>query len=85
MLPAINIPQPRVKNQVQVTREELPIGYAELLNRNPLLGRMEGECKLIHWTDLEIRTAQLIVAVASNASLQQRLLELEQSLSKVAS
>jgi hypothetical protein len=67
-------------NQVQVTREALPFQYADLLGKNPLLARIEGSCKAIHWTDLEVRTAQLITAVASNASLQARLQELEHSL-----
>jgi len=81
MLPVLNIGPPKI-NQVQVTREELPIRYADLLHKNPLLGRIEGGMKVIGWTDLEIRTAQLLTAVASNASLQQRLRELEESLAR---
>jgi hypothetical protein len=81
ILPEIDIPLPKI-NQVQCTREELPLRYAELLNRNPLLGRIEGSAKAIAWTDLEIRTYQLLTAVASNASLQQRLIELETALGR---
>ena len=81
MLPALNIGPP-VVNQVQTTREELPLRYQQLLIDNPLLGRIEGSCRTIAWTDLEIRTIQLITAVQSNASLQARLRELEQSLAK---
>lgn len=70
-------------NQVSIEREQLPIEYADLLNKNPLLGRIEGSAKTIGWSDLEIRTFQLITAVASNASLQQRLTELESKLVEV--
>jgi len=72
--------------QIQVTREQLPDRYKEILQQNPLLARTEVETKLIGWTDEEVRTLQLLLACASNASLTQRLLELERSLgaSKVA-
>ena len=65
------------------SREEVVYRYAELLRDNPLLARIEGQCKAIGWTDEEIRTLQLIVAVSSNASLQQRLKEVEKGLRKV--
>ncbi len=68
-------------NQVSSSREELPIHYADLLKQNPLLGRIEGSCSIIGWTDLEIRTMQLLVACQSNASLMQRLRSLENQLS----
>lgn len=75
------MPQGKI-NQVQVTREELPLAYVDLLRKNPLLGRIEGSARTIGWSDLEIRTMQLLTAVNSNASLQQRLRELEASLAK---
>ena len=71
-----------VVNQISLPREKLPTAYAECLKNNPLLGRIEGAAKTIQWSDLEIRTLQLLTAVQSNASLQQRLRELEQSLGK---
>jgi hypothetical protein len=77
--PQLNIPQPKVK-QVQATRENLPLQYAELLNDNPLLARIEGQCRAIGWTDSEIRTMQLLAACKSNSSLQQRLMELEAAI-----
>lgn len=67
-------------NQVQCNRGELPVKYAECVANNPLLGRIEGEAKAIGWTDEEIRTMQLLTAVASNASLQARLQEMEKGL-----
>lgn len=79
MLPELNIGAPIIK-QVSVSREELPLAYAQLLNENPLLGRIEGATKNVGWTDQEIRTMQLLVACKSNASLMQRLRELESSL-----
>jgi hypothetical protein len=81
MLPELNIAPPKV-NQIQCTREELPVLYAQVLNQNPLLARIEGSCRTIGWTDAEIRTMQLLAACRSNGSLTQRLQELEQSLGK---
>ena len=69
-----------VVKQAEFTRETLRTQYLELVARNPLLGRVEGTCRTLHWTDEETRTAQLIVCVASNASLQARLVELERAL-----
>lgn len=66
--------------QVKSTREELPIKYAEVLAQNPLLGRIEGSCRAVLWSEVEIRTLQLLAACASNASLIQRLTELEERL-----
>lgn len=70
-------------NQVQVTRQELPTVYLEVLAQNDLLARIEGNLKTHNWSDLEIRTCQLLTACRSNASLLQRLKELESSLAKV--
>jgi hypothetical protein len=74
----INI-QPKIK-QVEGNEESLPQQYRECLLRNPLLGRIEGAQKAVGWKELSIRTFQLLVAVKSNASLQQRITELEQEL-----
>lgn len=67
----------RVQTQLSVTREDLPKAYAEAIVNNPLLGRIEGSCRSIGWTDQEIRTLQLLAAVNSNASISERLRELE--------
>lgn len=64
-------------DKLSVTREDLPLRYAEILFQNPLLERVEKETRLISWTDTEIRTLQLLLACASNASLKQRVIELE--------
>lgn len=69
--------------QVQASREELPNLYMEVLDQNPLLARIEGECRTVHWTNEEIRTLQLLAACRSNASLQLRLAELERGISAV--
>ena len=69
--------------QVSASREQLPILYQEILNQNPLLGRIEGECKTVGWTDVEIRTIQLLAACKSNASLTERLQQMERSICKV--
>jgi len=66
--------------QIQCTRQDLPVRYAEILAQNPLLGRIEGECKTVNWSDEEIRTIQLLAACASNASLSRRVKELESRL-----
>jgi hypothetical protein len=79
--------EPKV-TQAQFTRESLPHQYRQMLLEpsNGLLARMEGQMKSMipPWTDEEIRTAQLLVALVSNASLYSRLLELEASLGKKA-
>lgn len=66
--------------QVSFTREQLAVVYAELLAQNPLLARMEGQCRSLGWSDAEIRTAQLAIACKSNASLTARVKELEAML-----
>lgn len=68
--------------QLECRREELPGLYAEVLQQNPLLGRLEGKLRAIGWTDEEIRTVQLLAACKSNASLMQRLKEIETSLGR---
>ena len=65
------------KKQLSVKREELATRYAEILFQNPLLQRVEKETRLIGWTNEEIRTFQLLLACASNASLKARVNELE--------
>lgn len=57
--------------------------YAEILAQNPLLGRIEGSLRTLGWSAEEIRTYQLLAACKSNASLTQRLKELELSLVKI--
>ena len=65
-----------------ISRDALPAAYASVLTQNPLLARAEGEMRSHQWTELEIRTIQLLTACRSNASLTQRLKELEESLAK---
>lgn len=67
-------------NQVSLARSDLPGAYRELLEQNPLLGRIEGHCRTIGWTDEEIRTMQLLVACRSNASMKERIQQLERSI-----
>lgn len=76
MIPEVAIPQPKV-NVVNFTKEELPKIYEDLRLNNGLLTRIEQSLKLKGWSDLEIRTSQLQVAVASCQSLQRRIKELE--------
>lgn len=71
-----------MKEQVTAAREDLPALYAQVLVQNPLLGRVEGACRAIGWTDGEIRTMQLLLACKSNASLTTRLAELERGLGR---
>lgn len=71
------MPEPGKTIQVQATREELGIKYAECVANNPLLARIEGQCRSLGWTDAEIRTMQLLTAVASNADMLRRLREYE--------
>ena len=71
------IEQPK-QNVVSFERTDLTPIYQELLINNPLLARIETSLKLKGWTELEIRTAQLQVAVKSNQSIQRRNAELEQ-------
>lgn len=59
--------------QISASREDLPGLYMEILQQNPLLARVEGTMKSIGWSDLEIRTYQLLAACASNASLMAAL------------
>ena len=66
--------------QIKVSREELSARYLELLDQNPLLSRTELELKAINWTNEEIRTMQLLLACASNASLKQYSEHLEKEL-----
>ena len=77
-LPEINIGAPRAISEYKP--EELPLLYLDIKSKNNLLERIEMQAKSCSWTDLEIRTLQLVIAVYSNASLQQRLMELEQRL-----
>jgi len=77
--PSAVIEQPRVK-VVDFTKEELPRIYQELLLNNGLLARVEQSLKLKGWTELEIRTAQLQVAVKSNQSIQRQNEELKLTL-----
>lgn len=67
---------------VTCARHELAGRYAACVAANPLLARVEGACRSDGWSAEEIRTMQLLVAVASNASLQARLTELELALGR---
>ncbi len=60
--------------------DELRGEYLELILKNPVLAKIEAEALTLRWTEEQIRTAQLIAAVRSNASLQQRLQEIEAGL-----
>lgn len=64
------------QNIVSIDKQDVPKVYQDLCEKNGLLQRIEASLKLKGWTDLEIRTAQLEVAVRSNQSLQQRIKEL---------
>lgn len=68
----------------ECSRDNLPFIYVDIINKNPCLGRIEGACRTVNWTDLEIRTAQLQAAVNSNASLMARLKEYEAAFSKTS-
>lgn len=67
--------------QLSVDRDQLTPVYIDLCVKNPLLARLEGQVKSYGWTDLEIRTLQLIAACNSNASLHQRIQDLEAEIS----
>lgn len=71
--------------QLTFTKEELPMRYLEIKLQNPMLERMEKDLKLSGFTDEEIRTMQLLIACASNASLQQRIKEMEVTQNKLIS
>lgn len=75
---------PRVK-QVELTREGLAAQYREVLSHpdNGLLGRMEGALRDNKWTEEEIRTAQLLTSMRSNASLLARVRELETAVAQM--
>ena len=66
--------------QITASREDLPRLYREVLDQNPLLARIEAECRTVNWADEEIRTIQLLAACRSNASLTERLQQLEHAL-----
>jgi hypothetical protein len=66
--------------QVSASREDLKGLYREVLDQNPLLGRIEGSLKAMGWTDEEVRTYQLLTACRSNASLMERCKEVESLL-----
>jgi hypothetical protein len=70
--------------QITASREELPGLYREVLAQNPLLARIEGSLRALHWSEEEIRLFQLLTACRSNTSLTQRLTELERSLGVAA-
>ena len=59
--------------EISLSKEQLKEEYLDLLIKNPLLARIEGAGRTAGWTDEQIRTYQLIIAVRSNASLQDRL------------
>lgn len=70
-------------NEVKFTKEELPLLYQQLLKQNPLLARTEGAAKVQQFTDLEIRTIQLLLACKSNASLTQALDDARKSIAVI--
>jgi hypothetical protein len=69
--------------QVKANKDELEPQYKQSLEANPLLARIEVQCKAVGWTDFEIRTFQLLTAVQSNASMSQRIQELEATIQKM--
>lgn len=68
------------KLEVSFTREQLAVVYVELLVQNPLLARLEGQCRSLGWSDAEIRTVQLAIACKSNAGLVASVQELERTI-----
>lgn len=70
-------------NNITFTRDSLAHHYADALNQNPLLARIEGQLRSLGWSDSEIRTVQMLTACRSNASLTQRLRELERRIAVV--
>lgn len=70
-------------NQFTAGREDLPGLYREVLEQNPLLVRIEGALLTAGWSDVEIRTFQLLAACRSNASLTQRLKEVENQIAVI--
>lgn len=66
------------KRQLTFNRDDLPGQYQQLVLQNPdVIGGIERAMKNCQWTDEEIRTAQLLVACSSNASLKRQLEEME--------
>jgi hypothetical protein len=59
--------------KISYTKEQLPLALKEALFNNPLLQRIEDQCRILGWNDEQIRTMQLLVVVASNQSLQREL------------
>lgn len=76
------MPEPRVV-QLKCSREDLPRLYRDAVAKNPLLARLAGEVTSLGWTSEEIVTAQLLVCLTSNASLAQRLKEMEAGLASL--
>lgn len=82
------LPEPKITGQQPKVKlfssdpSTLNAQYMEVLTQNPLLARAEGEAKSMGWTDLQIRTFQLLAACRSNASLMERAKQLEESLDR---
>lgn len=73
----------RPPNGFKCSREELPGLYVQVIAQNPLLSRIANELRLIGWTEEEIRTIQLLAACKSNASLTERLKEVENRIAVI--
>jgi hypothetical protein len=66
---------------VRLVREAMPLEYQNLLKNNPLLAGIEGELKTVGaWSDLEIRTAQLVLSVVTIVELQKQIAGYQQLL-----
>lgn len=63
--------------KIEFKREELKIEYAKAKLNNDLLARVEATFENLGWTAEEIRTAQLLLVVESNASIQAHAKELQ--------
>lgn len=70
-------------DQLTFTREELGLLYRDLVFQNPLLERVEKQLRIIGWTEEEIRTAQLLLACRSNASLTEYAKSIENRIAVI--
>lgn len=74
-------------DKFELKREVLYTEYQDLIRKNPGLERIEAVCRTQMtppWTDEEIRTAQLLYAVVSNASLLEENRKLKTDLHALA-
>ncbi len=71
------------KVQEVVAREDLRSAYDQALRDAPFLARLEAAGRVAGWTDLEIRTFQVVRAVHSNQTLERRVKELEVAVNQM--